>query len=291
MDCSQGNHFEISEQGINPDVKEKPSFKIDASQDSKKVIFDIKEYQYDDIQSSGENKQSNTSSESFTQMKEMILRKHNLDSSPPFVFTKNTLQPKSGKDPTLPTNETIITSKFFEDKVDRCNVNNEISEVKIDQSAVKMPEDVVSQTNEHDADYHKLSKSPQNCSSPKDGQDMTVAGLLFTHGPQSIPESLNLSMSTAEYEEGDSDFPHGIDSSLLLSPKADIASSSENNNEPYSQGIPNFLSGLRKTGLSLFGAKPEDIKPGSTSDNQDTFTFTFSGDDKRNRGGLFSMFH
>ncbi|CAG4971380.1 unnamed protein product [Colias eurytheme] len=290
MDCSQGNHFEISKQCINPDTKDKTSYKKDPSQESKSVTFDIKESQCDDIQSSEENKQSNISTESFTQMKEMILKKHNLDLSPQFVYTKNTFQPKAGKDPTLPTNE-IVTSKFFEDNVDK-DTANENAEGKINQSEVKATEEIVSQINEPDADYNRLSKNPQSCSSPKDGQDMTVAGLLFTHGPQSIPDSLNLSMSTAEYEEGDSDFPHGIDSSLLLSPKADIApSSEENNNETYAQGIPNFLSGLRKTGLSLFGAKPEDIKPESSTENQgNNFTFSFSGEDKRNRGGLFSMF-
>ncbi|XP_045498400.1 uncharacterized protein LOC123696332 [Colias croceus] len=291
MDCSKGNHFEISQptqESLNPDTRDKTSYKKDPSQESKRVTFDIKESQCDEIQSSEENKQSNISTESFTQMKEMILKKHNLDLSPQFVYTKNTFQPKSGKDC---VNENIITSKFFEDKVDK-DTANENAEGKINQSEVKVTEEIVSPINEPDADYNRLSKNPQSCSSPKDGQDMTVAGLLFTHGPQSIPDSLNLSMSTAEYEEGDSDFPHGIDSSLLLSPKADEApSSEENNNETYAQGIPNFLSGLRKTGLSLFGAKPEDIKPGSSTENQgNNFTFSFSGEDKRNRGGLFSMF-
>lgn len=94
-----------------------------------------------------------------------------------------------------------------------------------------------------------------------------VSGLLFTHGTQAIPDSLNVSMSTTGYD--DSDFPHCIgeygqlswiiinlnyqvkknvfpDSSLLLSPKADIPMTGDNA-DVQSQEVPNFLSGIYYT--------------------------------------------
>lgn len=39
------------------------------------------------------------------------------------------------------------------------------------------------------------------------GAEKPVSGILFTHGPQGIPECLDISMSTTGYEEGDADFP------------------------------------------------------------------------------------
>lgn len=46
-----------------------------------------------------------------------------------------------------------------------------------------------------------------------------VTGLLFNHGTQGIPDSLNVSISTTGFEEGDADFPHCIGEYQLLKKK------------------------------------------------------------------------
>lgn len=110
------------------------------------------------------------------------------------------------------------------------------------------------------------------------------------------------------------------DSSLLLSPKADIPMTGDNT-DIQSQEVPNFLSGIysfnklkhfvlnylncwlqvkiivigfRKTGLSFFGgssALSSEPKPESSAPNDGNgFSFNFGGE-KKNRGGLFSLFN
>lgn len=39
--------------------------------------------------------------------------------------------------------------------------------------------------------------------------DKAFSGYLFSHGPQGLPDSLDVSISTTGYEDGD-DFPHCI---------------------------------------------------------------------------------
>lgn len=54
-----------------------------------------------------------------------------------------------------------------------------------------------------------------------------------------------------------------------------------------------MISGLRKTGFSFFGFPAKDNKPGTNTPNEGKesgFSFNFGGEEKKNRGGLFSMF-
>ncbi|XP_075977922.1 uncharacterized protein LOC142977730 [Anticarsia gemmatalis] len=244
---------------------------------------------------------SAASDESFVKIKEMLLKKHNLDLSPQFVYAKNNvLQKKDDK---------IVTSKFFQNNCELKADENTGHEMEVDKpSDEKQPEEtvnhdvekVMSQKDAHQDVLIPMDIDEPIASSPMPNKvdvqpnqeqkpDKPISGLLFTHGTQAIPDSLNVSMSTTGFD--DSDFPHCIDSSLLLSPKADIPSTA-NNQEVLSQEVPNFLSGFRKTGLSFFGGQStsSEPKPDSSAQNEgNNFSFNFGGEKKR--GGLFSLFH
>ncbi|XP_030019726.1 uveal autoantigen with coiled-coil domains and ankyrin repeats isoform X2 [Manduca sexta] len=146
---------------------------------------------------------------------------------------------------------------------------------------------------------HNLESSPQfvyakNTIPINISQKETVSGLLFTHGENALPESLDASISTTGYDDGEADFPHFIDSNLLLSPKADVQMG-DDNSQVKSQEVPNFLSGLRKTGLSLFGglssSTPDRDNNNTNQNTGNSFKFSFGGDEKKNRGGFFNMFN
>ncbi|XP_032517606.2 uncharacterized protein LOC116770298 isoform X3 [Danaus plexippus] len=125
-------------------------------------------------------------------------------------------------------------------------------------------------------------------------QEQTVAGFLFTHGPKGIPDSLDVSMASTCVEDVDNEFPHCFDSSLLLSPKADlkVPENIVNNTGTLSQEVPNFLSGFKKVGLSFFGHSSENNSDTNNKlPNANNFNFSFVNTEKRNRGGFFNMFN
>ncbi|XP_072949401.1 uncharacterized protein [Epargyreus clarus] len=235
---------------------------------------------------------SKISEDSFTTIKDMMLKKHNLDLSPQFVYGKNTLMHMSN-------NDKIITSKFFENKNKVAFENKsgkDVNTKEMGQDEIiecketeKIEDEVINENKLENMEVTNIAVS-----SPKQEDNnlqVPVAGLLFNHGSQCIPDSLNISINTTGFE--DEDFPHCIDSSILLSPKADIPTTAiSSNNEVVSQDVPNFLAGFRKTGLSFFGSTltPES-KPGSSTQNPSSgFNFTFGNDEKKGRSGFFSMF-
>ncbi|KAF9423909.1 hypothetical protein HW555_000967 [Spodoptera exigua] len=281
--------------------KKRVSFDIPSSVKINEIIEDVgkiinnEENDVKDQTISSQLDVSVASEDSFMKIQDMILKKHNLDLSPQFVYAKNfTLQKKD--------DETIVKSKFFQN--DNLGAN-EVSDVTmdVDEEAVALkndllPDENLKNTEEVNVKEHNIAMDVDNVvvSSPKEDKknekppvsDKAVTGLLFTHGTQAIPDSLNASMSTTGFE--DSDFPHCIDSSLLLSPKADVPLSGDN--DVQSQEVPNFLSGFRKAGLSFFGGggSSEPKADSSAPNNDDNFSFNFGGE-KKNRGGLFSLFN
>lgn len=49
---------------------------------------------------------------------------------------------------------------------------------------------------------------------------------------------------------------------------------------------------MRKTGFSFFEKPSSDNRSDTSEQNQNSnFTFSFGGNEKKNRGGFFSMFH
>ncbi|XP_049873154.1 uncharacterized protein LOC126371827 [Pectinophora gossypiella] len=233
--------------------------------------------------------------DNYMAIKDMILKKHHLDLSPQFVYAKNTnLQKRNDDD--------FVTSKFFESgnkkSPEAATIANEpkkeVTKVQEMDQCSKLDDTVVKDKNQMENDILDSNIKENTQLSPK-GNDMErpVAGLLFSHGPQGIPDCLDISMSTTGYEEGDNDFPTCLDSSLLLSPKADLPMpmSGGNNSEVGSQDVPNFLSGFRKAGLSFFKQNLAEAQPDSNKqDQENNFNFKFGGDDKKIRGGLFSFF-
>ncbi|XP_050350626.1 uncharacterized protein LOC126773659 [Nymphalis io] len=227
---------------------------------------------------------STASEDSYIKMKETIFKKHNLDLSPQFKYSKTSSISKRPE-----TN--IVASKFFLEKNDDDfdNIKKvQIMEVDDNCTTEKVTSQYLGDQEQNLEDKGPTSNQNNN---EKIQKDMPVAGLLFTHGSQDIPDSLNVSMSTTGYDDADGDYPPCIDSSLLLSPKADIQMPEVNDNsEVLSQEVPNFLTGIRKTGFSFFGKSSSE----TTSDAQNQsnkFTFSFGGDEKKNRGGFFSIFH
>ncbi|CAH0398253.1 unnamed protein product [Chilo suppressalis] len=231
----------------------------------------------------------NLCNESYDKMKDMILKKHNLDSSPQFVYAKNSILQVPNT-----TNDKIITSKFFQNGKQETVIQND----NMPEANENLQKCESISTNQKAFDEHTNMKVDEIVvSSPKGNTDViqaqSVTGLLFKHGTQGIPDSLNVSISTTGFEEGDSDFPHCLDTSLLLSPKADYPmSASGQNTEITSQEVPNFLSGLRRTAFSFFGqsAGPSETKANTNEQSENNFNFNF-GDEKKGRGGLFNMFN
>ncbi|CAG9102846.1 unnamed protein product [Plutella xylostella] len=197
------------------------------------------------------------------------------------------------------TSDKIVTSKFF-NKTKETDRKAEVDTPKEadKQNAVEVINTQCEQTardeiNKGDADLDYIGNNATGDINNTKKEDKSITGFLFTHGPNGIPDSLDVSMSTTGFDDGDADFPHGIDSSLLLSPKADVPMQiSGDNGEVFSQEVPNFLSGLRKTGLSFFGKSSGSEPKADAGLNQqgNNFNFTFGGESSKSRGGLFSMF-
>ncbi|CAK1580466.1 unnamed protein product [Parnassius mnemosyne] len=287
---------------------------IKNSQDKKKVSFDLSmeinpiDCQGVEDQSNNENiddsknnetltSQGDLSSiteEDFGKIKDKILKQHNLDLSPQFVYTKRSITHKMMED-----KDKIITSKFFDQQSSKiCEPSLESEKDNNDKNKKDINKEDNESTQQQDnncSNYLDTNVGKIKMSSPKIHQEIEkpITGFLFNHGSQGIPDSLNLSESTTGFEEGDGDFPHCIDSSVLLSPKADVPMEvADDNNIPVtSQEVPNFMSGVRKTGISFFGWSSAETKPDSNFQNTGgNFNFNFSGEEKKNRGGLFSMF-
>ncbi|CAH0585586.1 unnamed protein product [Chrysodeixis includens] len=286
--------------------KKRVSFDIPSSVQINEIIEDANEENGSANQTANSQLDVSVASEdSYMKIKDMILKKHNLDLSPQFVYGKKSTQSVVQK----LDDDNIVTSNFFHCENQELKIH-ELNENKVDEMEVdtNVPEE---EQRQEKSEHLEGPKSPivndkiltmevddVIASSPKDNKvlpcevqkrDNPVSGLLFSHGPQGIPDSLNASMSTTGYE--DLDIPHCIDSSLLLSPKADVSLPGENP-EVLSQEVPNFLSGFRKAGLSFFGG-PSTSEPKPDSDEQNggnnNFSFNFGGE-KKNRGGLFSLF-
>ncbi|KAJ2949226.1 hypothetical protein O0L34_g6174 [Tuta absoluta] len=313
LDLSQGN---INDTALQEDtdkeiVEEMPTLPIKSSQESnkKKVSFDIPTQEanspeeivsmsVDNIEDGTPNETvtsqlniSEINDENYMAIKDMILKKKNqLDLSPQFVYAKNTLQKRA--------EETLVTSKFFE--ATSKNTENDTNTQEINNDNPNTQHEI-EENNKEEVDVTENDQTEDNIvsmdvdnavSSPKgNNAERPVTGLLFTHGPQGIPDCLDISMSTTGYEEGDPDFPTCLDSSLLLSPKADAMPMSGNMSETGSQDLPNFLSGFRKGGLSFFKQQPPDPNPDANKQTQENyFNFNFGSDDKKSKGGMFSFF-
>ncbi|XP_022116910.2 uncharacterized protein LOC110994528 isoform X6 [Pieris rapae] len=113
-----------------------------------------------------------------------------------------------------------------------------------------------------------------------------MGGLLFAHSPHRLLESLDLSCT--DNAEGDSEYLHGIDSSLLMSPKADDIQNNEDQNNK-SEGIFNFLAGIKRPDFKFSGSGAPKQETGTGSQENNNFNFSFGGETKK-KGGLFSMF-
>ncbi|XP_028037048.1 uncharacterized protein LOC114248121 [Bombyx mandarina] len=221
----------------------------------------------------------------FSKIKDMIFKKHNLDLSPQFTYSKNI---------STNINKNVFTSKFFE-KNEILESNNEIADKECSNKAKcsedRTRSDTVDFENAPEANATAMDVDVEtNSQAIYQKQQNPVKGFLFSHGPNDIPDSLDISVSTTGFEDVDAEFPHCIDSSLLLSPKADLPMASQDV-DVQSQEVPNFLTGLRKAGLSLFGESTKSKNDANTENNGEGFTFNFSGEEKKSRGGLFSMFH
>ncbi|XP_063536556.1 myosin heavy chain, striated muscle-like [Cydia strobilella] len=278
--------FELpsSEQNISLDLKKWSQSQRDEA--------DIENEANATINSSPMN-ESAGSEESFTKMKDMILKKHNLDLSPTFVYGKNTITPQK--------HEEVVKSSYFKLSCDEIpsisGIQSGTVEPTNDVDAMDgvEPEAADATENEVKGNDVETEVGENVISSVKENRELIarpITGLLFNHGP-GLPDSLDVSINTTGFEDGDADYPQY--SSLLLSPKADLTMPSTNDKtDVVSQDVPNFLSGLRKTGLSFFGdlagtsAKTEDTTHTPTGNN---FNFAFGGDDKKKRGGLFNMFN
>ncbi|CAH2096023.1 unnamed protein product [Euphydryas editha] len=277
---------------LSPNSQErKDTFDTVVSFRSANIVIDLEKSQEDenDIKDNKNNQLniSTASEDSYIKIKEIIFKKHNLDLSPQFTYTKNSsisMRPETH----------TVTSKFFLEK-STDNIFDNTNKVQV----MEIEDHPVEKDSQHLEDQdvkNDEAKSTMNNQNTIDKaqKDIPVAGFLFTHGPQGIPDSLNISTSTTGYDEADTDYPTCIDSSLLLSPKADIQlpDTNDNNQQVLSQEVPNFLSGIRKTGFSFFAKSSTENRSDTSEQNQNgNFTFSFGGNEKKNRGGFFSMFH
>ncbi|CAH2215957.1 jg2668 [Pararge aegeria aegeria] len=240
--------------------------------------------------SNNELNASTVSDDSYNKIKDSVFKKHNLNLSPEFTYTKNTAMPM--------VTDKLVTSKFFGEKqkgatnIDYAKDKMEVIEI-LDEPGNKPENDIIGigteKTNQPntttDTEFEEGKESSQKDGAFKVGQS-------FKNFIQDLPDSLNISMNTTGYEDADAEFPQCIDSSLLLSPKADDEmQNSDNKVQVLSQEGPSFISGLRKTGFSFFGSTSSVNQPDSNAQNQsNNFNFNFGGDEKIKRSGLFSMF-
>ncbi|CAG5045088.1 unnamed protein product [Parnassius apollo] len=285
---------------------------IKNSQDKKKVSFDLSmevtpidckevvdQLNNENIEDNKNNETltsqgdlNSITEEDFGKIKDKILKQHNLDLSPQFIYAKHSIIHKMMED-----KDKVITSKFFDQQSSKiCEPSSESEKDNKDKNKTginKEENESIEKKDNNCNNYFDTSVDKIKMSSPKiQVIEKPVTGFLFNHGSQRITDSLNLSESTTGFEEGDGDFSHCIDSSVLLSPKADVPMEVADDTRPVtSQEIPNFMSGVRKTGLSFFGWSSAETKPDSNFQNTGgNFNFNFSGEEKKNRGGLFSMF-
>ncbi|CAH4028380.1 unnamed protein product [Pieris brassicae] len=233
----------------------------------KKVSFELKGNEPENMEvDSCLLNTSGLSNNSYTNIKNMIWKKNNLDLSPEFIYSKNTLQTKP--------KDNIVTSKFFE----------------VEDQNVGEPKDY-EKNNVHsniiDKDKQNIPEIQPVGSTAQAGEAVRpIGGLLFAHSPHRLLESLELSCT--DNAEGDSDYLHGIDSSLLMSPKADDMQNNRDENKK-SEGIFNFLAGIKRTEFSFLGSGDPNRETGTGSQENNNFTFSFGGETKK-KAGLFSMF-
>ncbi|XP_013164594.1 PREDICTED: uncharacterized protein LOC106115685 [Papilio xuthus] len=216
-------------------------------------------------------------------LKDKILMAHNLDATPEFVYSKHFISNKM-------TEDKIIASKFFDgNKVSEPSVmSNHIEE----QDNKKQDVQETNFTKPLNMDMLKNNTFETNSKTNQDIQKSKyqISGLLFDHGgSQMMSDLLNVSLNATGFD-GDDSYPQCLDSSVLLSPKADVAMDGADNITVMPQ-LPNFMSGLRKTGSSFFERLTNDNKPNSSTTNTEgNFNFNFSGEEKKKGGGFFNMF-
>ncbi|XP_022116906.2 uncharacterized protein LOC110994528 isoform X2 [Pieris rapae] len=227
----------------------------------KKVCFELKgnEPENMDVDSSLLN----------TSVKNMVLKKNNLDLSPEFIYSKNTLQTKP--------KDNIVTSKFFKKEDQNVAEPKEYENNNVNSNII----DKDKQNNPETTEYQSVGSTSQAGEAVR-----PMGGLLFAHSPHRLLESLDLSCT--DNAEGDSEYLHGIDSSLLMSPKADDIQNNEDQNNK-SEGIFNFLAGIKRPDFKFSGSGAPKQETGTGSQENNNFNFSFGGETKK-KGGLFSMF-
>ncbi|XP_045773208.1 uncharacterized protein LOC123872739 [Maniola jurtina] len=226
---------------------------------------------------------STTSNDSFKKIKDFVFKKRNVNLSPEFTYTRNVVVPMVAENKT-------VTSKFFDEKqqgdnnIDSSQIQNmEIVEVVDEEPQLKQTQEIHAETINQTNTTSDNTFEAQECTQ-KD--EVSLAAPSFSNSIRDIPRTLNISMNKTGNED-DGEFPHCIDSSLLLSPKADDEMQTNNNKiETQPREVPSFLSGFRRTGFSLFGTKTNE----ADAQNQNNFNFNFGGNEKTKKSGFFNMF-
>ncbi|XP_045772579.1 uncharacterized protein LOC123872386 [Maniola jurtina] len=223
---------------------------------------------------------STASDDSFKKIKDFVFKKRNINLSPEFTYTKNVVVPMAAENK-------IVASKFFDEKqqgdnnIDSSRIHNmEIVEIVDELKQIQeIHAETINQTNTTSDNTFEAQECAQK-------DDAPLAAPSNANCIRDIPGSLNISMNKTGYED-DGEFPHCIDSSLLLSPKADDEIQTNNNNkvERQPREVPSFLSGFRRTGFSLFGTNEADAQ-----NQNNNFNFNFGGNEKTKKGGFFNMF-
>ncbi|KPI95652.1 hypothetical protein RR46_11365 [Papilio xuthus] len=172
------------------------------------------------------------------------------------------------------TEDKIIASKFFDaNKVSEPSVmSNHIEE----QDNKKQDVQETNFTKPLNMDMLKNNTFETNSKTNQDIQKSKyqISGLLFDHGgSQMMSDLLNVSLNATGFD-GDDSYPQCLDSSVLLSPKADVAMDGADNITVMPQ-LPNFMSGLRKTGSSFFERLTNDNKPNSSTTNTEESPCSF----------------
>ncbi|KAJ0176505.1 hypothetical protein K1T71_007684 [Dendrolimus kikuchii] len=220
-----------------------------------------------------------------SRIKEIMLRREKLSLSPQFVYGRNT---------NIMEDRSTVTSKFFKrdelaSLVTDTFKNNNENASNVDGPVNSVVNRTFESLNKNTNKENIVAMDVDEVSVKSKKPNKPITGL-FTHTSQGLPASLNISMNTTGFEDGDADYAYCIDSNLLLSPTADIPN--ENHTEP-SKEVSNFLSGLKKGTVFPFFEQTQAIEsiPDKNAQNQSNqFCFTFGSQEKKNRSTLFNMF-
>ncbi|XP_022116907.2 uncharacterized protein LOC110994528 isoform X3 [Pieris rapae] len=180
--------------------------------------------------------------------------------------------------------DNIVTSKFFKKEDQNVAEPKEYENNNVNSNII----DKDKQNNPETTEYQSVGSTSQVSRNVVQAGEAVrpMGGLLFAHSPHRLLESLDLSCT--DNAEGDSEYLHGIDSSLLMSPKADDIQNNEDQNNK-SEGIFNFLAGIKRPDFKFSGSGAPKQETGTGSQENNNFNFSFGGETKK-KGGLFSMF-